>query len=147
MQPHEFCHHFRCGVRVLLNWKQFCSSDWPIEPRTLNIPRDSDHIFTPWYARDDDSVCSHNEPGAKPLSVATAARNQRLLKLYRILPTAPTEHIVAPAYQLPTSAILLLDGNHRAVSSQRAASNIQVIAFVINGPINEQVLPDLAHWA
>lgn len=148
MTPIEFQHHFKKAVRVMFDWSAFTAADWPIELGYFSLPEQSDRIYTPWYALADGTICSCNSPNAKPQSVAAVALNKALLDHHGIRDTPHPDSVsVAPAYRLNHDSILLLDGNHRAVSSQVAASKTGLAAFIVNGPINEQVLPDLAHWA
>ena len=148
MTPQQFEYHFRSSVRVRFDWLSFTASAWPIEFRYFSLPEHADLIFTPWYARADGSVCGYSSSNAKPQSVAAVASNRALLDHHGVRDTPHPDSIsVVPAFRLNQDYILLLDGNHRAVSSQVAASKAGLAAFIVNGPINEQVLPDLRHWA
>ena len=148
MTPVDFEHHFKNSIGVMLNWTQFIASSWPVELRYFALPDDASRIYTPWYARSDGSVCGYNSSSAVPQSVASVALSTALLDHHRVRDTAPPESVaIVPAYRLNDDSILLLDGNHRTVSSQVASSKLAIAAFVINGPIDKQALPDLAHWA
>lgn len=147
MQPHEFCHHFRNNIRVQLDWKQFCSSSWPIEHLDLAVPSDSANIYTPWYALASGKACNYADPGAQPQSVALAAVNPELLSCHGVSSIAPSnEALLLPAYRLSNGAVLLLDGNHRVVAAQATSVAVPLALFVIHGPMCSSVLPDLCHW-
>lgn len=147
MNHQEFQLYFGPDIRVQLNWTTFVSSNWPIELRYMSLPEQSDLIYTPWYASADGSPCEYNSANAKPQSIASVALNDALLACKKVLGTAhPDSLLVVPAYRLRYDSILLLDRNHRAVSAQVAASKAGLAAFIIHGPLNERVLPDLAHW-
>ncbi|WP_188795518.1 hypothetical protein [Dyella nitratireducens] len=147
MKPQDFQRHFQSKIRVMLDWSKFISSDWSIELRYFSIPEQSSLVYTPWYAQPDGSACAYNSPNAMPQSVASVALNSALREHHKVGDAPHSESIsVVPAYRLNGDSILLLDGNHRAVSSQAASTKLGLAAFVINGPIDEHVLPDLAHW-
>lgn len=147
MTPSEFEHHFRGVVRVMFDWSEFSKSAWPIELCYFSLHEHADRIYTPWYARADGSVCEYNSPGARPQSIAAVAKNSALLAHHGVRKTPHPESVsVVPAYRLNHDSILLLDGNHRAVSSQVAVSKAGIAACIVNGPIDGQVLADLAHW-
>lgn len=131
----------------MLNWEQFMASKWPIELCYFALPEDAGRIYVPWYAKPDGSVCDYNSSNAQPQSVEAVALNPALRSHHNVAVTAPPESVsVVPAYRVSRESILLLDGNHRAVSSQKAALRAAFAAFVINGPLDKQVLPDLMHW-
>lgn len=147
MNKQDFELHFRSVIRVSFDWSEFAASDWPIELRYYSLPGDSDLIYTPWYARPDGSVCGYHSSSAMPQSVAEVAVNGALLSHHGVNVTAHPETLsVVPAYGLNQGRVLLLDGNHRAVSAQVAGSRAGIAAFVVNGPIDEHVLADLRHW-
>lgn len=148
MQPHEFCHHFRSSIRVQLDWKQLCSSDWSIEHSNLTIPTDSSSIFTPWYALKDGNVCCYSDPGAQPQSVVSVAESPELRSHHSVYNDAPNEQLlVLPAYKLSNDSLLLLDGNHRVVATHIAGVTLSLEVFAICGPLDRVVLPDLVHWS
>jgi len=148
MTPLEFQLHFNRSIGVKLNWAELTASNWPIELSYFALPDDADHVYAPWYARPDGSACDYDSPDATPQSVAAVALNAALRSHHGVRDSAPPESVlVVPAYRLNHNSILLLDGNHRAVSSQVAESKLAIAAFVVNGPISKQVLPDLVHWA
>lgn len=148
MEPREFCHHFGCAIRVQLDWKQFCSSNWPIEHQDSVIPSASANLYTPWYALVDGEPCAFDAAGAQPQSVAAAGRNTRLLLHHHVQTVAVyTGVLLLPAYRLNKGSVLLLDGNHRVVAAQVSSQQLRLALFVICGPISAAVLPDLRHWA
>lgn len=148
MNRAEFQHHFAGPIRVMFNWKLFASSDWSIELLYFAIPEQSARVYTPWYALTDGSVCDYNSANAKPQSVAAVASNPALRACHNIRDTPhPESTTVVPAYRVSKEAILLLDGNHRIVSGHVTGSPMALAAFVVCGPIDQNVLPDLVHWA
>lgn len=147
MKPWDFQSNFKSKIRVQLDWSKFISSDWPIELRYFSIPEDSSLVYTPWYAKPNGSACAYDSPDATPQSVASVASNSALRAHHRVRIHPPSESIVmVPAYGLSGESILLLDGSHRAVSSRVTSTQLGLVAFVIKGPIDKDVLPDLVHW-
>jgi hypothetical protein len=147
MSPEEFGHIFKGDIGVQLDWDLFRSSDWVIELIYLRLPEDAQRIYTPWYAATDGSVREHYSRSALPQSVQAAAQNSALRSHHGVRDTAPPAlATVVPAYKVSDSAVLLLDGNHRAVSAQVAGARLVLAAFTICGPVAKSVLPDLRHW-
>ena len=132
----------------MFDWSVLASSNWPIKLQYFSLPEHSDRVYTPWYALADGSVCNCNSPNAAPQSLASVACNQALIAYHQVQGALAGQSVlVVPAYRLNPDTILLLDGNHRAAASQVAASRVAIAAFVVNGPIDGGVLPDLVHWA
>lgn len=149
MTPIDFKLYFEKCIRVQLNWGLLLSSNCSIEFRYLSLPNQGDLIYTPWYIDTNGLVCPFSENNAKPQSVKDAASNNSIRTNYRVLSTFLNPSILlVPAYDLQQKDyILLLDGNHRAVSAQISASKVGILAVVIvKGPIDSNVLPDLMHW-
>lgn len=145
--PQDFQRIFQSKIRVQLDWSKFMSSKWPIELRYFSMPEDSNLVYTPWYAKPDGSACAYNYPDAAPQSVASIALNRSLREHHKVVYHPHCEPItVLPAYGLSGESILLLDGNHRVASAQMASAEFGLVAFVIKGPIDKDVLPDLMHW-
>ncbi|MGW0570844.1 hypothetical protein [Streptomyces tauricus] len=46
---------------------------------------------------------------------------------------------------MPDGADLILDGTHRAVAALRARAHVTVFLYVLLGPTDPTILPDLAH--
>ena len=118
-----------------------------IEHHDLTIPVDSASIFTPWYALANGSPCGHSDSGALPQSVASVAANLELRTFHAVQSSAPRDKFLAlPAYKLRSGTLLLLDGNHRVVATQVDGSTLSLALFVVCGPLDSVVLPDLGHW-
>jgi hypothetical protein len=41
--------------------------------------------------------------------------------------------------------MVLLDGNHRAVAAYLTGVPVRTLLFVLHGPVDEAILPDLRH--
>ncbi len=129
----------------MFDWRLFCASEWLIEHRDLSLPEDAANLFTPWYALADGSVCSYDSAGALISSVSS---NQQLLAYHNIQASTSAETLLTlPAYELKNGAVLLLDGNHRAVSTHLSGAKKRLALFIVCGPLSINVLPDLRHWA
>lgn len=135
------------GVRVNLDWERLAASNPAIHVRTLSLVTNATEVFTPWYARDDGLPCDYDSPGAKPQSLAAAAQNALLLRRHDVSSDVPSDpRLEVPAYRLGAGGLLLLDGNHRAVACVVAGVDQAVTAYVVEGPLDGAVLPDLVHW-
>nr|WP_199045498.1 hypothetical protein [Dyella sp. ASV24] len=144
----EFKYHFGQPIRVSLNWQLLSESNASIKLQQLQLPGDAGRIFTPWYLDGSGAACNYFDQGAVPQNVSSAAQSEALKKRhgFHYQHGAPTV-VVAPAYGLPDGGVLLLDGNHRVVSAYLGGVNLLLMAFVIEGPLDAQILPDLEYWA
>lgn len=147
MTPPEFALRFKKDIRVILNWEMFFSCNWPLSLCYFSLPKDADRIYTPWYVGPDGSNCAFSCANGSPQSVLSASRNHLLRNHHEVQDKAPRDLIqILPAYRLDEDHVLLLDGNHRVVSSQISESQLAIVAFVIDGPITDRAIPDLKHW-
>jgi hypothetical protein len=144
----EFKYHFETPIEVLLNWHLLSPSNPSIRLQRLQLPGDAGRIFTPWYLDGSGVARDYFDDGAMPQNVSSAAQSDALKKRHRFhyQEGSPTV-VVAPAYGLPNGGVLLLDGNHRVVSAYLGGVNLLLMAFVIEGPLDAKILPDLEHWA
>lgn len=143
----EFAGTFRPQIRVRLDWAKLSEFDWAVELHTLHLPSDASLIYAPWYALQDGSACGYNSLGAKPQSLLDVSKNASLLANHQVSSAFTGEtKIAVPAYLIANNKYLLLDGNHRSVSSILASHKLELEMHVLVCPISPEILPDLAHW-
>lgn len=147
MDPAEFICCFKDRIRVQINWHALCASGWEVNHQDLSIPDDAGRVFVPWYALATGEPCCWRDQGAQVQSIADVSLNPALCKKHGICDvSSPMPPVTLPAYDVHNRNVLLLDGNHRAVSAMRAGMPLALVLFEIHGPIAERVLPDLKHW-
>ena len=151
-----FCRAFRQFVRVLLDWEQVERGPFAVLFALAQDRTSFDHWYSPWYVDKAGKETSYENPAGTSLSVARAASGtirfsqQRehliaeLTREYRSI-SDPLQIVVA-LYALPNDRFLVLDGNHRLIAATRAECEVTVLTFVLYGPIDPSILPDLAHW-
>ena len=118
-------------------------------------------VLVPWFTRDGVSVVHNSdrvdrlrfpmfherlpERGDTPLSIGEVADTEHAHPWYeqhRINRDADPKGCF-PAYRV-ADRLLLLDGNHRCISLVRFTADYAIDLVVINGPIDRQIMPDLA---
>lgn len=95
-------------------------------------------------------------PLSKPMSVAEVAAkldefqpdNRSAFRNYldHIVASKGQPRWVLPAYDLHSSGLLLLDGNHRAVATYLARRRFVVELRVLHGPLDRRILAPLKYW-
>lgn len=98
--------------------------------------------YPPWYFDDDGTPVRYDTPGATPQTTSWVSKHPAIESSSRF-PTAP---LTVPAYRTPTG-FLVLDGNHRLVAAATHNPGLPVVALVIQGPLDERILPDLGVWS
>ncbi len=143
----EFHAKFRADVRVNFNWKRFLESEWLVEVRNFLLPRDAGRIYTSWYLESDGAVCGYNSPGALPQSVEAVVQSPELMRQNAVRSQYESkEGLVVPAFAVEENVVILMDGNHRVVAAHAGGCEHSIVAYVVNGPIDEAVLADLRCW-
>jgi hypothetical protein len=150
----EFERFFRPHVRVLLAWRQLERLAPSTRFRILSTERDLRSLFCPWYVNGSGQTVGYGDPDARPLTVSAAAEIewplkrtvavQQLAKAFR-KGHVPVQ-VVLPAYAIDVRRDLLLDGNHRAVALVVARLRFRALIVAVEGPVNPEMLPDLAHF-
>jgi hypothetical protein len=142
---------FRDDIRVQLDWERLVRERWPIRVESLTK---LDGWFTPWYVDSNGQPSGWQATGARPLSIAEwrQAGDDHAEKIEAIRQShgdGPTPALTVIAWALPDGQRVVLDGNHRLAASSRddATAGPAIAAIVVEGPVDEGVLPDLRHWA
>ncbi|MFH8469494.1 hypothetical protein [Streptomyces sp. NPDC017991] len=112
-------------------------------------------MTTLWYTGRDGRPVEYTHSRAAPLTVRQVAAADMRTPLQRqntlntltqqALRCRESVQLVLPAYRLPDGADLILDGTHRAVTALRARAHVTVFLYVLLGPTDPTILPDLAH--
>jgi hypothetical protein len=150
----EFERFFRPHVRVLFAWQQLERLAPRTRFRVLSTQRGLGSLFCPWYVNGSGQIVGYGDPDARPLTVPAAAEIewplkrtvavQQLAKSFRKA-DVPVQ-VVLPAYVIDARRDLLLDGNHRAVALIAARVPFRALIVAVEGPVNPEILPDLAHF-
>lgn len=162
MDKREFCKQFypnwkaRAGIRVIFHWCDFCFDDrFTLEEREIHVG-DLDRIFIARYKNEAGEPREWHKPDALPVSVREATEIsddtfgfvEKAIEDFReqVRRGDPLAGPI-PVYSLPDNRYFLLDGNHRMIAAAREQKGFPIRAVVVNGPIDEQFLPDLRHWS
>jgi hypothetical protein len=156
MQIAEYIEMFQDGiVNALLDWDTVRRLDCVVTER---FSRSSEHLgdaFTVWYETAGGLNGDWRNKGDHPLRVRDAVRTyadwpaerkDRVNEFKGIFKGGEDPVLlVLPAYSLPSSAQLILDGTHRAVAAFSAKVDVRLMMFSIQGPCDPAILPDLGH--
>ncbi|MGW6486193.1 hypothetical protein [Streptomyces sp. NPDC055056] len=143
-------------VRASLDWSRVTDLRLPVQQRFHTSPDRLGMMNTLWYVGPDGTPAEYTHPRADPLSTRQAAvADMRALPQRETTLGALTQQaakcpepvqLVLPAYRLPNGADLILDGTHRAVAALRAQARVTVFLYVLLGPADPKILPDLAYY-
>jgi hypothetical protein len=156
MNTTEFTRMFGSGqIRALLDWSRIAEPDVVVEQDFHTSADRLADMTTMWYADCEGAPVDYAAPNAAPLTVRQAAaldmgsvpRREEALSLYadRAAQSVAPVQLVLAAYYLNSSTHLILDGTHRAVATIRADVPATVFSFVLRGPLDPAILPDLCH--
>jgi hypothetical protein len=144
----EFKKWYQDKIEVLLNWNKLKDEVIQIKTVEIEIKTIGNNVFTPWYVRDDLTPCDYWEPSAIPQSIVDVAKNKELMSFHNFDKTLRNEEpSTFPAYYLGNEKYLLLDGNHRTVTSYLKDEAESILHIdVLFCRIHNSILPDLKHW-
>ena len=155
MNIEEFEVLFKEEIRVLLDWDQLSSTQVDVRAEAHD-QRSLGGLLTVWYSRPGGEPGSWREPEARPLTVREAVKSRHLWDADRrarvdalsqsIATVGGAPLLTLPAYRVGGER-LLLDGTHRAAAALQAEVECRVLLMVLDGPLDEGVLPDLGRWA
>jgi hypothetical protein len=135
------------SIGVCFDWRLFSHKQYSVQRKILTVPDDADFLFAPWYLDSKGKPVGYRHTEAHPVLISEAAFNAELERDQNIEPqfrgsTLPE----CPAIQVPQNKYLLLDGNHRVTAATKGQVRRPLILWVIIGPLNDELIPDLIHW-
>ncbi|WP_141817618.1 hypothetical protein [Ornithinimicrobium humiphilum] len=141
-------------VRSLLDWEALLRLRPAVTTQVMVSAESIGGLRTTWYLDETGAgEVDYATSSCPPITVAEAAarlhdldpaRQRHLDATARHL---GTQAILAPLYRLNHHDLLILDGNHRLVAAYLRGTEVRVLAMILHGPLDPQVLPDLAFWA
>lgn len=148
MNISEYRTAFGPEIQIQMNWATLEELNCQIRQVIVELPYNSGTLYTPWYTNSSGVPRKFSDPDANPLTVSAAAKNPGIITYQQVrqIYTGNLSCLEFPAYQLPDNRLLLLDGNHRTVSTVIEGRSITIMLFVLDGPVQKQILPDLGHW-
>ncbi|WP_327268040.1 hypothetical protein OG233_06800 [Streptomyces sp. NBC_01218] len=142
-------------VRASLDWSRVTELRLRVQHSFHTSADRLGRMATLWYTRPDGTPAEYTHPQATPLTARQAAAAdmrtlpQRQNTLGALTQQAATcrepVQLILPAYRLPDGTDLILDGTHRAVAALRARARVTVFLYVLLGPADPTILPDLAY--
>lgn len=152
-----FVSFFKPCIRVLFNWERLEREKWPIEVVVVDDYSALSSWYAPWYLGESRAEVNYAAADARPLAISelpatlhclSVPRQQSILSLAeRFKHDQQPVQLVVPLFALGPSRYFLLDGNHRMAALATLQIKFCLMAFVVHGPIQGDVLPDLQHWA
>lgn len=143
------------GVRAWLDWDALEDAGCAVREQFSRSPDVLGGLFTVWYQTADGTDGDWRNPGDRPLRVAECAdamdiwpadRRDRIHGFADAFrgDDRPVQ-LVLPAYAVGGDGAVLLDGTHRAVAAHLSGADVRIMLFVLDGPLDPRVLPDLGH--
>ncbi len=154
----EIFHWKFCpGIRVQFNWRRFFVENWPVEVVVLRDKHGYAAMRLPWYLDKSNEFVNFDAPDASPVRLSDVAKwfdylpNDRRETIKRfegeIRSGVRNTEFEFPLYALPENQYLVLDGNHNLSALTFSEQPFSVRMYVVRGPIDPNVLPDLVHFA
>ena len=140
----RFIYEFT-GITMGLDWITLASHSPEINVLQINDRHELGQLYTPWRRKSDGTYANGRDDDAEPLRVETnpfPPCRESILQSFSLQPGS----LRLPCYQIRDKEYLILDGNHRAVSLYRSNYQIDVQAWIIEGPMDSNILPDLSKW-
>ena len=135
------------SIGVCFVWRLFSRKQYSVQKEILTIPDNADSLFAPWYLDGSGKPVGYRHTEAHPVLISEAATNAKLEREQNIMPQFHGPDLPeCPAIQVESNKYLLLDGNHRVTAATREQVNRTLILWVIIGPLNDELIPDLIHW-
>lgn len=154
-----FSTYFRPAIRVFFEWDRFQAENWPVRVFVIDDFAELTRWYTPWNGSAAGEIVRYDAANAQPIRLGDTAayfakfdqqRQATITALAKMLaassrPRRPVQ-LVAPAYRLPGNLGIFLDGNHRLAALLKAQVAFQLLVFLIEGPLDNWVMPELRHW-
>ena len=140
----RFIYEFT-GITMGLNWITLASLSPEIKVLKINDNQQLGQFFTPWRRKSDGTYADGWDRSAEPLRVNTNPFPPCLESNLQSF-SWQNSPLRLPCYQISNGEYLILDGNHRAVCLHRLKIPFEVQAWVIAGPLDSNILPDLGKW-
>ncbi|MFJ8912609.1 hypothetical protein [Amycolatopsis sp. NPDC102389] len=142
-------------IRVKLDWQRV-AEECVVEERFTCSREELGQLCTVWYVDEFGRDAGYDYEGARPLRVSEVeiteatwppARASMIAALRRDYASADsTVTLTLPAY-LVGGEVVLLDGNHRAAAAYLAEADTCLRLYLLSGPTDSEVLPDLGHYS
>ena len=133
------------GITMTLDWLALAAHAPEIRILPISTRCELGQLYTPWREKADGSYADGWCEAAEPLRVNSVRFPDRCEHELSEFPYR-SETLKIPCYELPNGEYLILDGNQRAVSLFRSKCSINVEAWIIKGPIDQGIMPDLGKW-
>lgn len=148
----SFKQLFEPNIRAMLNWDLLQLYHAFAESKVISTVEELGSLFTVWHVDKNQKPVSWDDPKAYPLSVTNASESFPVLAEHRrhtisqfqnhYLSSPEPVNLLLPAYRVGSRSVLL-DSTHRAVAVHQAGLNFTAMIVILNGPIDEAILPDL----
>lgn len=154
IEIHDFVTVFDSIVRARLDWSRVLA-ECTVDESFSDSRAELGELFTVWYAGPGGQHAGYDETGARPLRVCEASLTEatwpmeRATKIEAMAASHAGSSGEPAVLPLPTyrvgAGLVILDGTHRAVAAFRACAEVRLMLFILDGPADRKILPDLRH--
>lgn len=129
---------------------------WNIELAAIDDLATISSWYLPWHFNLENEEVKYDAPKGHPIQLSeiprflpffSEKRRKTLTDFARIM--TESRHpfqLVVPCYAVNESSCLFMDGNHRMAALMMAQVPFSLLAFVVHGPIDNSIIPELRHW-
>lgn len=137
------------GIRVHLQWSLL--SGCAVKTEIVTAREHLGRLWSPWYVSPFGKQTSFYTLWARPISIPEVHdllphKRSVIADLMQSIARSGSIEIDVPAYDIGKARRLVLDRNHTLSALHRSAVPFTVRLHVIEGPIDQAILPDLRHW-
>lgn len=144
------------AIRVSVDWWKVRQLKIPVKTRLADGWTELSKGYFPWYVSPGQQEAIFSDAGSTPIALADVAKLEPVLSPERrdkireirhwLMQGGPAFEIIIPAYELDAGRRLYLDGCHRLAAAAGLSSRIRAVLLSLDGPIDPNIIPDLAHW-
>ena len=139
----------------MFNWDKMARECWPISLRVLSDESELSMIYTPWYLS-YQSEQNVSDSSRKPLKVTEAVtlinefskrKDDNVNKISSTYKNARQPiQLIVPAHNIFDHSLIIFASKHRIAALVSSAVDFKVMTFIVEGPVDADVLPDLLYW-
>src|ERR1700753_137542 len=144
-------------MKSWLNWEAILNQKCEVREIYSRSPEELRNIYTVWYRTPQGENGDWRNSEDTPLrlgEVTTTAgtwpadrKNRYNYFRETFSNLGDPLMLVLPSYSPNKQDVILLDGTHRAAAALAAKVELRLMIFIVDGPCDSTILPDLNHYS